>query len=86
MEFLGFAGIAIFLGGLVALAIIVLTLLAINNLHRLPKIQASIENIEEYSKYIAQYIKKQNTSNKIESPENKDLPVEVASEVNTNAG
>jgi sorbitol-specific phosphotransferase system component IIC len=54
--------------GLFVIVISILTLLAINNLHRIPQIQSSIENIEKYLRILVEYEKKkQPTANKDEN-------------------
>jgi uncharacterized membrane protein len=44
--------------GLFVIVVAVLTLLAINNLHRIPQIKSSVENIEKYLRILVEYEKK----------------------------
>jgi len=52
--------------GLIVIVIAILTLLAINNLHRIPQMQESMGNIERYLKYLA--TEKKRAADKDQSP------------------
>jgi len=56
------------LGVVFGIIVIILTLLAINHLHRIPAILQSLENCEKYLKYLAIEKKKGETGKAEQSP------------------